>query len=393
MKRYTALRESILWAAISASLAGCASQPHQIVDPNRPYSLSIQRSETLYLSGRGSQDPETGEHPRGVQAATHQTMLNLQRELQSKGWTFADVVATHVWLTDIRAIGEMNAAYLSFFEDDALPTRTTVAVSALPGGTQVEIAMVAARGEKKYIYPDGTVPGRAPFSPGILVGDTLYLSGQAGVVSGTYPVELIEGDFQAHVRRTLQNIGTILKAAGLDFSHVVFTEIFLTDMQNIGLLSEVYRSFTKEPRPARVPIGASALPLNSPVEITMIADRRERQEILPEGMPPSDNYSRGLRVGNRMYLAGIYSRRSTLQKQLDDSMDRVGRILRAGGFNLRDVVEARVYLLNLDQYDPMNAAYIEHFSNPRPTRATIAVPILPGDSRIGLAFVAEKDAP
>ena len=391
MKRYTMLSVWALSVAISTFLVGCGEELK--VDPTRPYSLSIQKGETLYLSGQGGRDPETGEHPQGVKAATHQTMLNLQRELESKGWSFADAVATHVWLTDMSTIGEMTAAYRPFFEDEALPTRTTVAVAALPGGSPVEIAMVAARGEKQYIYPEGTVPGRAPFSPGILVGDTLYLSGQAGVVPGSSPVTLVEGDVQAHVRQTLENIGTVLGAAGMDFSQVVSTEVFLTDMQNFGPLNEVYRSFTQQPRPARVPIGASALPLDSPVEITMIADRRELQAVLPEGMPPSDHYSRGLRVGNRMYLAGVYSRKPTSQEQLDDSLDRVKQILGAGGFTLSDIVEARVYLLSLDDYGPMNAAYISHFANPRPTRATVAVPLLPGESRIGLAFVAEKNAP
>ena len=391
MKRYKTVSTWVLLVSISTLLTGCAEEPK--VDPNRPYSLSIQKGDALYLSGQGSLDPETGEHPQGVQAATHQTMLNLQRELESKGWSFADVVATHVWLTDMSTIGEMTAGYRPFFEDEALPTRTTVAVAALPGGSQVEIAMVAARGDKKYIYPEGAIPGKAPFSPGILAGDTLYLSGQAGVVPGSSPVALVEGDFQAHVRQTLDNIGTVLKAAGMDFSNVVHTEVYLTDMQNFGPLNQVYLTFTQQPRPARVPIGAAALPLDSPVEITMIADRRERQAILPEGMPPSGNYSRGLRVGNRMYLAGVYSRKPTSQEQLDDSLEWIGKILGAGGFALSDIVEARVYLLSLDDYGPMNEAYNSHFANPRPTRATVAVPVLPGESRIGLAFVAEKEAP
>ena len=75
-----------------------------------------------------------------------------------------------------------------------------------------EIGLVAVKGEKKYIYPDGAAKGNLPFTPGILVGDTLYISGQASFDPKTG--KLVEGDFKAHVKQTLKNIEAILSAGG-----------------------------------------------------------------------------------------------------------------------------------------------------------------------------------
>jgi 2-iminobutanoate/2-iminopropanoate deaminase len=66
------------------------------------------------------------------------------------------------------------------------------------------------------------------------------------------------------------------------------------------------------------------------------------------------------------------------------------KIVTAGGLNLKQVVEARVYLTDMNDYDAMNSAYRESFGESFPTRATVAVPQLPGNNRIGMTFVVAK---
>src|SRR4029077_17828189 len=106
---------------------------------------------------------------------------------------------------------DMNKAYRSFFKGD-FPTRTTVQIAELPGGSKhVEIAAVAVKGEKKIIHPKGAKPRDVPLSPGILVGDTLYLSGQVSLDPQTG--KLIEGDFKAHAAQALKNLQGVLEAA------------------------------------------------------------------------------------------------------------------------------------------------------------------------------------
>ena len=176
---------TVLCAFGVVCLAACQQAPVEEPSPaGPPFSPSIEVDDTLYLSGQVGLDPETREMASGIQAETKVTMENLKRELEAKGYGFSDVVASHVWMTDISQIGQMSEAYRSFFEEGKLPSRTTVAISKLALGATVEIAMVAVRGEKQYVYPEGTEPGKAPYSPGVLAGDRLFVSGQAGVIPG-----------------------------------------------------------------------------------------------------------------------------------------------------------------------------------------------------------------
>src|SRR4051794_32279480 len=79
---------------------------------------------------------------------------------------------------------------------------------------------------KKVVQPKEFPTGR-PFSPGILVGDTLYIAGQTGsnLKTGDIPA-----DFEAEVRQTLDNIGLVLKEAGMTFDNAVTVQVYLTDM-------------------------------------------------------------------------------------------------------------------------------------------------------------------
>ena len=359
--------------------------------PALPFSPAIRVGDTLYLSGQIGLDPKTRKLASGIEAETKLAMRNLGRELKANGFRFSDVVATHVWMTDLSEIGPMSNAYRTSFEPGKMPTRTTVGIANLALGASIEITMVAVHGEKKYVYPEGAKPGKAPFSPGVLVGDRLFLSGQAGVIPGT--IKLVQGDVKVHVNQTLKNIESVLKAADMDFSNVVSTEVFMTSGDYFGPMSEAYVARVRDPRPARVPVLVSAIPLNSPVEITMIASRNKKTPILPKGMQPSGAYSRGLRIGNGMYIAGVYSRKESPKERVDDCLARVKKILEAGGFRLSDVVEARVYLADMNDYAEMNAAYRTYFPQRPPTRATIGVSELPGRSGIGMSFVAKKASP
>jgi 2-iminobutanoate/2-iminopropanoate deaminase len=127
--------------------------------------------------------------------------------------------------------------------------------------------------EKKVITPPefGGAMGvdRLPFSPGILVDGTLYISGQMGSdrKTGTYPA-----DFDAEVRNCLEYIGLVLKAADMSYSDVVSVQVFLTDMKLFAQMNAVYASVFKAPRPARATVGVSALASpNGRIEISAVA--------------------------------------------------------------------------------------------------------------------------
>jgi 2-iminobutanoate/2-iminopropanoate deaminase len=121
-------------------------------------------------------------------------------------------------------------------------------------------------GEKKIIRPKGVTPG-GPYSPGILTDGTLYAAGQVGRdAAGKYPAE-----FEAEVRQTLDNVGAILKEAGMDFSDVVSVQVYLTDIGMFQRMNAVYMTYFKDPRPARTTVGIASLVPPARIEITVTA--------------------------------------------------------------------------------------------------------------------------
>jgi 2-iminobutanoate/2-iminopropanoate deaminase len=118
-----------------------------------------------------------------------------------------------------------------------------------------------------------TPKGRAigPYSLGIGAGDLVFVSGQIPLDAATG--KLVEGDVGAQAKQSLENLKSVLEAAGLSFAHVVKTTIFLTDMADFAAVNEVYKGYVAEPYPARSTIAVAALPMAAKVEIEMIASR------------------------------------------------------------------------------------------------------------------------
>jgi 2-iminobutanoate/2-iminopropanoate deaminase len=83
--------------------------------------------------------------------------------------------------------------------------------------------------------------------------------------------QMIEGDISAQTRRVMDNLGAVLKSAGLSFAHVARTTIFLVDMNDFAKVNEVYGSYFTEPFPARATVQVARLPKDARVEIDAIA--------------------------------------------------------------------------------------------------------------------------
>ncbi len=110
-----------------------------------------------------------------------------------------------------------------------------------------------------------------PYSQAVQAGNMLFLSGQIGIdpESG----KLVQSSIQAETHQVMQNLKAVLAAVGLDFSAVVKTTIFLSDMGYFPEVNAVYAEYFSAPFPARETVQAAALPLKARVEISMIAIR------------------------------------------------------------------------------------------------------------------------
>lgn len=110
-----------------------------------PYSQAIQAGDTVYVSGQLPIDPATGQFAEGdIRDLTRQSLLNVQRILESVGLSMAHVVKTTVFLADMNDFAGMNEVYADFFAAP-FPARSAVAVKTLPKGASVEIECVAVK--------------------------------------------------------------------------------------------------------------------------------------------------------------------------------------------------------------------------------------------------------
>jgi 2-iminobutanoate/2-iminopropanoate deaminase len=107
-----------------------------------------------------------------------------------------------------------------------------------------------------------------PYSQAIRAGDLLFVAGQIPIDPNG---NLVEGDVVVQARRVLDNIGAILKAAGLTFANVVRTTVFLADLNDMAAMNQVYATYFSEPYPARATVQVARLPRDVRIEIDAIA--------------------------------------------------------------------------------------------------------------------------
>ncbi|RYE28841.1 MAG: RidA family protein [Sphingobacteriaceae bacterium] len=108
-----------------------------------------------------------------------------------------------------------------------------------------------------------------PYNQAVAAGGFLFISGQIALDASTG--DLITDDITNETHTVLKNLKAILTEAGLTFDHIVKTTIFLSDMNNFGLVNEIYGSYFTKDFPARETVEVSVLPKNVNVEISAIA--------------------------------------------------------------------------------------------------------------------------
>lgn len=123
--------------------------------------------------------------------------------------------------------------------------------------------------EKKVLHTDKAPAAIGPYSQAIEVNGFVFASGQIPInpVTG----EMVAGDVKEQTRQALTNASEVMKAAGLDLSHVVKTTVFLADMNDFAAMNEVYATFFSAPFPARSAVAVKALPKGALVEVECIA--------------------------------------------------------------------------------------------------------------------------
>ena len=119
--------------------------------------------------------------------------------------------------------------------------------------------------ERKIIATDKAPKAIGPYSQGLLVGNTLYISGQIGMDPATG--KFVADSAAEQTKQALENIKAVLAAADMELIHVVQAQVFLADIADFAKMNEVYASYFTGDFPTRAAFGAADLPAGSNVEI------------------------------------------------------------------------------------------------------------------------------
>ncbi len=117
---------------------------------------------------------------------------------------------------------------------------------------------------RQVIHTENAPAAIGTYSQAILVGNTLYLSGQIGL--DPYSMELVNG-IEAQIRRVFDNLKAVCEAAGGTLADIAKLNIFLTDLSNFQLVNQIMGEYFAQPYPARAALGVASLPKGALVEM------------------------------------------------------------------------------------------------------------------------------
>ena len=361
--------------------------PPQIASPNPFVSPAVDAGDYVYISGQGPRTAD-GSLPSTTDAQVRQALENIKSIVVAAGLTMDNVVYTQVYLTDVSKVREVDTAFAKYFSK-VPPARAVLGVASLPD-PPVQINAVAVRDleGRRAVFP-ANYPHSDSFSPGILTHDRLFISSMAGMdpASGKIP-----DDPAAQVELALDGMKSVVTAAGLELSNVVFVNPYLTKEIPMRIMNQHYaRRFEFGNTPARATIEVSSLPGGAHIEYTGVAvrDLQTRKAVRPKNMAPSPTASPCVFAGETLYCSaksgfipgphgGVYA--STTATQLRQTMRNQLDNLEEAGMDFSQVVSTTVYLDDLTDSKDFDKVYGEYVGPIMPARTTIEQ-ISPGERK------------
>jgi enamine deaminase RidA (YjgF/YER057c/UK114 family) len=255
-------------------------------------------------------------------------------------------------------------------------------------------ASLRAAEVKPVVPPGAQIVG--PYTPGLQVGNLLYISGQgAGDAKGEFAPTVA-----GQLRQSLNNVRSIVEAVGLTMEHVVYAQLYATDASAYDALPSVWGEFFREGGPALSRLGVTALPVQTPLEINAVAvtDLAMKRvirlsDVANAGEPPD-----AVVAGDRLFFSSCFGLDSEGKVPADSAiqtktaLDRMEAILKAAGIGPDHVVFVNPYITDALDAGQMNKEYARHFKfGDTPARATIHVTHLPQGAGVAFTGVAAMD--
>ncbi len=365
-------------------------------DLGLPFSTAVKAGGLIYVSGTLATDAAGQIVPGGVKAQTARLLDNIAAALEAGGSSIANAASVMVYLRSASDFAAMNEVYAARWPKDP-PARTTVVVTAplALADALVEMSMVAVPNgaERRVVHPSEWIRSPNPYSYGIRTGDTLFLSGL--VSRSGRDNSVVKGDVTLQTKTVLDNGAAILKAAGMSYADVVSARVFLTDAATFQQMNLAYRPYFPAVPPARATARMGLTGADYLIEITMVAVKdASRAAIAPPDDPTPNPYlTPAIRAGKRLYLSGtlgVTPAAGGVKAQTAEALARIGRTLKAAGFEWSDLVDGVVYLSDMARFADMNGAYREVFTKDYPARATVGAGLMNPDGLVEIMFTAVK---
>ncbi|MEN3800158.1 RidA family protein [Aeromonas veronii] len=390
-----------------------------------PCTQTVAFSHYNNISAQLPVDPATGKMVSGdVTAQARQCLSNLKAIIESIGHVMDDMVKATIFLKEMADLEAVNAVYREFFPG-YLPTRTTLAVAALPLGALVQIDAIISNGEGTF--PQDPCPlvklarnsDKAPHNP--LSTHTVAFS-HYNNIGAQLPVDaasglLVAGDIKEQAGQCLRNIKAVLESIDVPFDDIVKVTVYLTDLADLEAVNEVYTTFFPDSAiaravaylPARSVVSAAALPMGARVQMDAVISHGD-------GTPPQlveDRHNLVIRARNtdkaprsplhtQTVAFSHYNHLSAqlpidpatgkilagcIKEQTAQCLSNINAIVESIGHVMDDIVKVNIQLGNIADLDAVNAIYTKYFPGYLPARTVFGVSELPAGALVQIDAV------
>lgn len=375
-------------------------------------------------------DPHTGKLINGgVREQTEQCFKNIKAIVDSIDHIINDIVKITVFVTSIKDLDIINEVYKTYFPT-YVPTRTDVAVKALPMNALVQIEALISNGE-------GTIPDvpqagdliklvnnttNAPVSS--LSSQTVAFS-HYNNLSAQLPIDpksgkLAEGGIKQQTVQCLKNIKAILESIDVPFDDIVKINIFLKNLSDLEAVNEVYTKFFPDSSiaravayfPARTVIEASALSMNALVQIEAVVSHGD-------GTPPQaveDRHGIVIKANNtknapinplatQTVAFSHYNHLSAqlpldpktgkivnggIKEQTEQSLKNIKAIVESIDHSMADIVKVNIFLKNIEDIQAAEEVYNKFFPEGIPAQRILGVASLPENTLVQIDAVVSN---
>jgi 2-iminobutanoate/2-iminopropanoate deaminase len=390
---------SCLLLGIVAQTTNAFAQPgRQIVAPPGwtvagavKSSPGVRGGDLLHVAGVMATDASGSIIKGGIDAQTRRAFENVGTVLRAGGMDFKDVVLVTVFLADRRDVEGMNKAYREVFRTNP-PTRAAVQADLMLRDALVQVSVIAARPDlpRRYINPVGWGTSPAYASRAIAVGEYVFVSGIVSQDPRTGAV--LEGDIALQTKQVMDSAKTLVETAGFQMSDLVVSRVWLEDARDFQAMNDVYRTYFNDSPPTRATVRTDLATPNTAykVEIQLWGMKGEKTRL---GGPITIPFSRGIKVGNYVFVAGLTAGGQPpgdIRGQTTNTLAAVGKILAEGGQDFTNAVEAEVWVTDSRHFAGMDEAYTQYVRGDQPTRSTIGTQLMGTSAVVEITLIAVK---